>query len=67
MPLTVARGLAKADPRMRALRLILGRDLAATSAKAERLLGWKPRPIEDTVVETAESLLVTRRERGSRR
>ncbi|XVV15669.1 SDR family oxidoreductase [Actinoplanes sp. CA-131856] len=57
MPLTVARGLAKVNPQMRALRLILGRDLDATSAKAERLLGWKPRPIEDTIVETAESLL----------
>lgn len=31
--------------------------IGATSAKAERLLGWRTRPIEDTVAETAESLL----------
>ncbi|XVU28511.1 SDR family oxidoreductase [Actinoplanes sp. CA-054009] len=57
MPLPVARGLAQVNPQMRALRLLLGRNLDATSAKAERLLGWKPRPIEDTITETAESLL----------
>jgi dihydroflavonol-4-reductase len=57
MPLPVARGLAKVNPQMRSLRAILGRNLDATSAKAERLLGWKPRPIEDTIAETAESLL----------
>lgn len=57
MPLWVARGLARVSPQMRALRSILGRDLDATSAKAERMLGWKARPIEDTIVETAESLL----------
>jgi dihydroflavonol-4-reductase len=57
MPLIVARGLTKVNPQMRALRLILGRNLDATSAKAERVLGWKARPIEDTIVETATSLL----------
>ncbi|MCY1136682.1 aldehyde reductase [Actinoplanes sp. Pm04-4] len=60
MPLVVARGLAKVNPQMGALRLLLGRNLDATSAKAERLLGWKARPIEDTIVETAESLLALR-------
>ncbi|MFC4065123.1 SDR family oxidoreductase [Actinoplanes subglobosus] len=57
MPLAVARGLALVNPQMGALKMLLGRNLDATSAKAERLLGWKARPIEDTVVETAESLL----------
>jgi len=57
MPLWVARVLARVNPQVRALRAVLGRDLDATSAKAERLVGWKPRPIEDTIVETAESLL----------
>ncbi|MCX4474882.1 transposase [Streptomyces cellulosae] len=33
------------------------RDLDATSAKAEKLLGWRARPIEDTIAETAERLL----------
>jgi dihydroflavonol-4-reductase len=43
MPILVARGLAKVNPQMRNLRALLGRNLDATSAKAERLLGWKPR------------------------
>lgn len=57
MPLWAAQGLARVNPEMRALRKLLGRNLDATSAKAERLLGWKTRPIEDTIAETAESLL----------
>jgi nucleoside-diphosphate-sugar epimerase len=57
MPKWVARGLAKVNPEMRNLRALLGRNLDATSAKAEHLLGWKTRPIEDTIAETAESLL----------
>lgn len=57
MPVWVARGLAKVNSDLRNLRLLLGRNLDATSAKAERLLGWKTRPIADTIAETAESLL----------
>ncbi|GIE82493.1 dihydroflavonol-4-reductase [Actinoplanes philippinensis] len=57
MPVLVARGLARVNPQVRNLRAIIGRNLDATAAKAERLLGWKARPIEDTIVETAESLL----------
>jgi hypothetical protein len=29
----------------------------ASSAKAERVLGWRPRPREDAIVATAESLI----------
>ncbi|BEL05240.1 aldehyde reductase [Actinoplanes sichuanensis] len=57
MPVWAAQGLARVNPEMRALRKLLGRNLDATSAKAETLLGWKARPIEDTITETAESLL----------
>ena len=57
MPLWVSRVLARVNPQMGSLRALLGRDLDATSAKAERMLGWKARPIEDTITETAESLL----------
>ncbi|WP_433202239.1 SDR family oxidoreductase [Dactylosporangium sp. CS-047395] len=57
MPLLVARALSLVSPPLRALRPQLGRDFDATSAKAERVLGWKPRPIADTIAETAESLL----------
>ncbi|GAA4605387.1 nucleoside-diphosphate-sugar epimerase [Actinoplanes octamycinicus] len=57
MPMLVARALTRVDPEMRGLRMLLGRNLDATSAKAERVLGWKARSIEDTIVDTAESLL----------
>jgi len=42
---------------MRQLLPLLGKIRNATSAKAERLLGWKPRSREETIVATAESLL----------
>lgn len=35
----------------------LGKHKNATSAKAQRVLGWKPRSVEDAVVATAQSLL----------
>ena len=35
----------------------LGRRQEFTSAKAERLLGWRPRPLEETVVDCARSLI----------
>jgi nucleoside-diphosphate-sugar epimerase len=57
MPVWAARGLSLVNPDLRTLRTILGKNLDATSEKAQRLLGWKPRPIEDTIAETAESLL----------
>ncbi|MGW5650771.1 SDR family oxidoreductase [Streptomyces humi] len=57
MPVWLARALGTVNPELRLLRHQLGRDLDATSAKAERLLGWRARPIGDTVAETAESLL----------
>ncbi|MCS0647079.1 NAD-dependent epimerase/dehydratase family protein [Curtobacterium flaccumfaciens] len=57
LPLLIARALSLVNPQMKALRPQLGRDFDATSAKAERLLGWRARPIEDTIRDTAESLL----------
>ncbi|MDH6546498.1 dihydroflavonol-4-reductase [Streptomyces sp. SAI-208] len=57
LPVWLARALGTVNPELRLLRHQLGRDLDATSAKAEQLLGWRPRPIEDTIEDTAESLL----------
>ncbi|CAM5710047.1 SDR family oxidoreductase [Streptomyces canus] len=57
LPIWLARALSTVNPELRLLRHQLGRDLDATSAKAERLLGWRARPIDDTIAETAESLL----------
>jgi nucleoside-diphosphate-sugar epimerase len=57
MPLALARVLSRFNPQLRLLRPQLGLHLDATSAKAERVLGWVPRPVEDTIAETAESLI----------
>ncbi|MET8291855.1 aldehyde reductase [Streptomyces sp. NPDC005132] len=57
MPVWAARSLALVRPELRPLRALLGKNLDATSDKARRLLDWNPRPIEDTIAETAESLL----------
>ncbi|MGW5774318.1 hypothetical protein ACWEVY_34860 [Streptomyces longwoodensis] len=53
----MARLLSRFEPNLRALRPQLGQDFDATGAKAERLLGWRPRPIERTLADTADSLL----------
>jgi dihydroflavonol-4-reductase len=45
------------NPALRALRGQLGYDFDSSSAKAERLLGWRPRPVADSIADTAESLL----------
>ncbi|MFD0008210.1 NAD-dependent epimerase/dehydratase family protein [Streptomyces sp. NPDC127178] len=57
LPVWLARTLGLVNPELRLLKHQLGRDLDATSTKAEKLLGWQARPIEDTIAETAESLL----------
>jgi nucleoside-diphosphate-sugar epimerase len=57
LPNWLVRIGARSDPRMRELLPLLGKVRNATSAKAERVLGWKPRSREETIVATAESLL----------
>lgn len=57
MPLFLARALSVVNPQPRALRPQLGRNLDSTSAKAQAVLGWKPRPVADCVSDTAESIL----------
>ena len=52
-----ARILAQVNPGLRILRPQLGRNFDATSEKAQRVLGWSPRPVEDTIIDTDESLL----------
>ena len=56
MPLAVARAMGAVNPQLKALRPQLGKNLPSTSAKAERVLGWRARPVEDSIVDTAESL-----------
>lgn len=57
MPLPLARLLSRVVPAMRPLRPQLGRSFMATGSKAQEVLGWAPRPIDETIAETAESLL----------
>ncbi|WP_405935156.1 aldehyde reductase [Streptomyces longwoodensis] len=57
LPVWVARALSLVNPELRLLKHQLGRDLDATSSKAETLLGWRARSIDDTIEDTAESLL----------
>jgi dihydroflavonol-4-reductase len=57
LPNWLVRVVARFDPSMRQLLPLLGNIRNATSAKAERVLGWKPRPREEAIVATAESLL----------
>ena len=57
LPNWVVRLVARFNPEMRTLLPLLGKKRNATSAKAQRLLGWQPRPWEEAVVSTAESLL----------
>jgi nucleoside-diphosphate-sugar epimerase len=45
------------DPTVKQILPELGQTKNATNAKARRLLGWAPRPNEDSIVATAESLV----------
>jgi hypothetical protein len=51
------RALADAVPELRTLLPLLGRELEHSSAKAQRVLGWRARPVIDTVAESARCLL----------
>jgi dihydroflavonol-4-reductase len=57
LPNWFVRLAARFDPSMRQLLPLLDNIRNATSAKAERMLGWKPRPREEVIVATAESLI----------
>jgi nucleoside-diphosphate-sugar epimerase len=57
LPNWLVRFGANFSPEMKTLLPMLGKKRNATSAKAERVLGWQPRPWEDAVVATAESLI----------
>lgn len=60
IPVWAARLLSLINPALRQLRPQLGKNLDATSGKAERILQWRARPIEDTIQDTAESILAHR-------
>jgi nucleoside-diphosphate-sugar epimerase len=45
------------NPELAQLAPGLGERAAASSAKAERVLGWRPRPAAEAVLATAHSLI----------
>lgn len=57
LPNWLVRLAALRNPAVKAILPHLGAVRETSSAKAERLLGWSPRPFEDAVVATADGLL----------
>jgi nucleoside-diphosphate-sugar epimerase len=57
VPNLLVRGMAIFDPGVRSIVGQLGRRTDLSSERARTQLGWSPRPIEETVVECAQSLL----------
>jgi dihydroflavonol-4-reductase len=56
LPSWVIRFAALRNRSLRGTLTMLDMNMDATSAKAQRLLGWRPRSAEDAIVATAESL-----------
>lgn len=57
VPDLLVRAMGLFDPSIRSIAGQLGRKTTLSSEKAESALGWSPRPTEETIVETAESLI----------
>jgi dihydroflavonol-4-reductase len=56
IPDLLVRGIGIFDPAVRSVVGQLGEKVELSSAKAESLLGWSPRPVEETIVDCAQSL-----------
>ena len=57
VPNLLVRAMALFDPGIRSVVGGLGKRTELSSEKARGSLGWAPRPIEDTIAETGESLI----------
>jgi nucleoside-diphosphate-sugar epimerase len=57
LPDWLVRMLAIFNPEVRQILPELGKEKNATSAKAQSVLGWKPRAVAEAVVATAQSLV----------
>ncbi len=57
LPNPLVRAVALFDPGIRSIVGQLGRKTELSSEQARTQLGWAPRPIDETVVECAQSLL----------
>ena len=56
VPNLAVRAMGVFDPSVRSVASQLGQKVEMSSAKAEDLLGWSPRPVEATIVDCARSL-----------
>jgi dihydroflavonol-4-reductase len=56
VPNLVVRAMGVFDPGIRSIVGQLGQRVDVSSEKARRQLGWEPRPIEETIVDTGHSL-----------
>jgi dihydroflavonol-4-reductase len=56
-PDLLIRAMALFDPGVRPIVGDLGQSPTYTAEKAKSTLGWKPRPIEDSITDTAQSLI----------
>jgi nucleoside-diphosphate-sugar epimerase len=57
LPNVVVRLMARSRPELRSIMPGLGRRNRHSTAKAERVLGWKRRPVTDTILDCARSLI----------
>ncbi len=57
VPDLLVRGIGLFDPAVRSIAPQLGRKSLYSSEKARRMLGWTPRPVEDTALDCARSML----------
>jgi dihydroflavonol-4-reductase len=57
VPNLIVRGMGIFDPGVRSIVGQLGQKVELSSAKAEAELGWSQRPVEETVVDCAQSLV----------
>jgi dihydroflavonol-4-reductase len=60
VPNVAVRILARFDPELRSIVGDLGEKTTYSLENAERRVGWVPRPVEETVVDCARSLLAQR-------
>jgi dihydroflavonol-4-reductase len=57
IPDFVVRAMGIFDPSVRSIASQLGEKVEMSSAKAESALDWSPRPVEETIVDCAQSLI----------
>ena len=57
VPNLIVRIMARFDPGLRSVAGELGQKATYSSQKAKTRLGWSPRPIEETIVDCAQSLV----------